>query len=235
MGERCQDALCLRGAGVAGDVLVAALADGAGSAPRGGAGAALAARAAASACCTAIASAGFGAAALADGVDRARQRVVAAAEARGLPVREFATTLILLASDGRRTCVAHVGDGAVVLHDGCGWRAVSWPAQGLHAGSTYFLTDPDPQVRVADVMAPVAGLAAFTDGLERLVLDFASQTPHAPFFDRMLAPVSKLARQGRDPALSAALRDYLGGEAVCARTDDDKTLLLAAPHAGCMP
>jgi hypothetical protein len=59
------------------------------------------------------------------------------------------------------------------------------------------------------------------------VLDFATRTPHAPFFDRMSAPLDRLSAPGRDRGLSQALGAWLGSQAVAARTDDDRTLLLA--------
>jgi hypothetical protein len=70
-----------------------------------------------------------------------------------------------------------------------------------------------------------------TDGMERLVLDFETQSPHGPFFDRIFAPVERSKAVGRDGQLSRSLADYLMGEAINARTDDDKTLVVAARDA----
>lgn len=223
-GERGQDAW--RALPV-GDALVAAAADGAGSAPRGGAGAALAVRAATDAARAALSGA---VADLSDAdaeawVDAARARLTAAAAA---PLRDLAATLIAAAADASGAVVAHVGDGAAVARVDGAWRALSWPEGGDHAGETRFLTDDAPAVRVSRVAGPVTALALLTDGIERLVLDFAAQEPHAPFFERMIAPVAALPQPGRDAALSAKLAAWLGGEAVATRTDDDRTLLLAA-------
>jgi hypothetical protein len=44
----------------------------------------------------------------------------------------------------------------------------------------------------------------------------------------MLPPVRALAKPGLDAVLSGKLEAYLACSAVCARTDDDKTLLLAS-------
>jgi hypothetical protein len=234
-GERGQDALRALAAGPGGAALVAAVADGAGSAPRGGAGAALAVRAAARAARAALAggrpvadlaedeAAGWGLA--------AREALAAAAAARGLPLRDLACTLIVAAVDATGALVAHVGDGAAAARGADGaWVALSWPEGGEHAGETRFLTEDPPALRTARAGGPPAALALLTDGIERLVLDFAARAPHAPFFDRMTGPLAG-AGAGRDAALSAALRLWLGGEGVAARTDDDRTLLLAAPCA----
>jgi serine/threonine protein phosphatase PrpC len=223
-GERCQDAVALGFAGPR--VLIAAVADGAGSAPRGGAGAAVAARAAVAAARAGLAR-GAGLEAAAEWIAEARAAVLAAADAQGLAPRDCAATLALVVSDGGATVAAHVGDGAIAVRGPEGWTALSWPDAGEHAGETRFLTDPEPAVRVARSAGAVGALALLTDGLERLVLDFAARAPHAPFFERMTAPLAALPAPGRDRALSAALGRWLGGEAVAARTDDDRALVLA--------
>jgi hypothetical protein len=229
-GEGGQDALALRQRR---GVLVAALADGAGSAARGGAGAALAVRHVAASACRWLADNPLER--LADDtmtawIMAARARVARAADDGGLIPRDLATTLIFGLSDGRETRIAHIGDGAAVIRDCTGlWKALSWPAGGDYAGSTYFLTDDEPALRLARHAGPVTALALFTDGLERLVLDFAAEAPHGPFFDRVARPLDALTAPGRDAALSKALGAWLGSAGVAARTDDDRTLLLARP------
>jgi hypothetical protein len=232
-GERGQDAFALRQRD---GVLVAAVADGAGSAPRGGAGAALAVRAVTQSALRWLGHKSFDAHTDADietWLIDSRERLAEAAQRAGLTRRDCATTLVLCLSDGRQTVIAHIGDGAAVARDDTGiWHALSWPAGGEHAGSTYFLTDETPALRLTRHAARVTALALFTDGLERLVLDFAAEAPHGPFFDRIAKPLDGLTAPGRDAALSKALSAWLGGEGVAARTDDDRTLILARPVEG---
>ena len=201
--ERGQDAFALRHAD---GVLVAAVADGAGSAPRGGAGSALAVRSMAQSATRWLADSPLDAltdAEVETWVDSTRERLADAAGRNGLALRDCATTLILCLSDGGQTLVAHIGDGAAVARGASGgWQALSWPAGGEHAGSTYFLTDETPALRLTRHTAPVTALALFTDGLERLVLDFAEGTAHGPFFDRIAKPLDSLTTPGRDAALS---------------------------------
>jgi hypothetical protein len=72
---------------------------------------------------------------------------------------------------------------------------------------------------------PVQAVAVMTDGLLRLVLDMNRNQPHRPFFQPLLA----FAAQVSDPGeANAQLTAFLGSERVNARTDDDKTLVLAA-------
>jgi len=48
-----------------------------------------------------------------------------------------------------------------------------------------------------------------------------------PFFDKMFPAVRALPESGLDEKLSEALAKYLDSPAICQRTDDDKTLVLA--------
>ena len=75
----------------------------------------------------------------------------------------------------------------------------------------------------------VRALAASTDGLLRLALRLPGGEPHAPFF-RPLFDFAATSRRGRPGATRA--RTLSGVGAVCARTDDDKTLVLAARGQG---
>jgi hypothetical protein len=66
-----------------------------------------------------------------------------------------------------------------------------------------------------------------TDGLERLALDLHAKRPFTAFFDGISRPLLSSEATGKDQILSTALRSYLAGESICARTDDDKTLVIA--------
>jgi hypothetical protein len=212
--------------------LVAVLCDGAGSAPRGRHGAALVARIV-SLKARAYGEAGVGAlsnALIRSWLAEARLAIGDAAAKRQLAMRDFATTLVCALSDGEETLVAHVGDGAVVVQDAADhqWHVVSWPSHGEYASTTFFITDePEPRLSLHRRVGRLSALVAFTDGVERLALDFAEQRAHAAFFNGIVGPIVASDARGRDGALCAALARYLDGAAVNARTDDDKTLVVA--------
>ena len=105
---------------------------------------------------------------------------------------------------------------------------MTWPAHGEYASTTFFVTDEQPRISIQRRATPISALVAFTDGLERLALDFSATAPHAPFFEGVLAPICQSPVTGRDAKLSQQLARYLDSPAVNARTDDDKTLLIAA-------
>jgi len=160
-------------------------------------------------------------------LDEARDAIGAVAARREVERREFASTLIACFAGAEETLVAHIGDGACVVRTEGQWAAASWPESGEYASTTYFVTDGDlPRLRVSRHKATDA-IALFTDGIERLVLDFSQQSVHAPFFDRFIKPVAESSAKGRDAVLSSALHDYLASASVIDRTDDDKSLILA--------
>lgn len=163
-------------------------------------------------------------------VSEVRSRLFALADARELLPRDFACTLVIVISSGDETVIGHIGDGAVVVRDACdqSWSAVSWPAHGEYASTTHFLIDvPEPRLTLTRHKALIDSVAAFTDGIERLALNFTDNCAHAPFFNGVLAPVEASSASGRDDTLSLKLRSFLNSDAVNSRTDDDKTLVVA--------
>lgn len=166
-----------------------------------------------------------------DWVDLTRDRIAAVAVRRSLRPRDFATTVVMVISNGSSTLALHIGDGAAVgrRENDQDWHALSWPEHGEYASTTYFLTDEGvPQLRISRSDQPIDRLAVFTDGIERLALDFTRNLPHGPFFSGISNPVANSQIQGCDVTLSAMLGKYLMSDAINARTDDDKTLIIAS-------
>lgn len=158
-----------------------------------------------------------------------RVRIRQAADRENAVPREFAATLVGAIVGGSSAIVAHVGDGACVYrHSGSAeWIVASWPAQGEYAATTYFVTDEEVRLVLSPIEGEIEEVAVFTDGLERLVLQFDSRTAFAPFFERVFEPLRRTNLAGRDRSLSRALKEFLDGPPVTDRTDDDKTLILA--------
>jgi hypothetical protein len=150
----------------------------------------------------------------------------------GSPLREYACTLLLAVITPDVAGYGQIGDGGIVIDSGNGLELVFWPEVGEYANMTCFITDEDAleRVRVLVRHAVPDEVALFTDGIQRLALDFKSGAVHAPFFEPMLA----VLRQ-RSPADCAALEmqleAFLDSAKVNSRTDDDKTLVLASRRA----
>lgn len=162
--------------------------------------------------------------------DTTRDLLSAVALRHSRELRDFAATSVSLISTGSQTVIAHVGDGCAVLREANSgrWIAPSWPQHGEYAATTCFVTDAEAhQLRITRVQSGVSAFAVFSDGIERLALDFAAQEPSHKFFDKISAPVGISTNKGRDGNLSRSLKTYLGSPAVNARTDDDKSLVVA--------
>lgn len=141
--------------------------------------------------------------------------------------REYATTLLLVLITAEWYAVAQVGDGAVVIQTiGGELRTVTVAGYGEYINETHFITEPDflhqAHFAIAQHDQELVGVAMMTDGLQRLALIGHENVPFVPFF----APLFDFARS-REASVEE-LVDFLNSEPVCARTDDDKTLLLAA-------
>jgi hypothetical protein len=162
--------------------------------------------------------------------DDTRDWIGAVALRRDRALRDFAATSVFVISTGAETVIAHVGDGCAVLRDedlGI-WVAPSWPHQGEFASTTFFVTDHEGlQLRISRHKSRISAIAVFSDGIERLALDFAARTPSQQFFDSITSPVIASESRGRDAQLSQQLKDYLGSKKINARTDDDKSLVIA--------
>lgn len=216
-----------------GRTLIAVACDGAGSASRGGEGASLVTRR------LSLAAEAHLRTSLdlpsdeivRDWIDSVRDLIAAAAERRELRPRDFATTLVMVIAMPARTLTIHVGDGAAVgrLVDDGRWVALSWPENGEFASTTFFVTDDiEVRLRIERTNYHFDRIALMTDGIERLALDLAGGVPHAPFFQGISEPVARSAITGRDGPLSRKLAQYLSSDAINARTDDDKTLIVAS-------
>lgn len=231
-GSPCQDSHAVRLLGDASaDTFVACIADGAGSAKYSDEGAALA--------CAAVvenAVAFFDAHAGFDGLDvdevlqwceDARRRIKDNADMSGCSTREFATTLCVAIVSPTGSYFFQIGDGAIILGSKGLYGVVFWPQSGEYANSTNFLTAREYRERLEflKVRSDFTDLALFTDGMERLALQFDKQTPHPPFFQ----PLFNALRSSDDvDGLNKDFRAFLRSESVQSRSDDDKTLVLAA-------
>lgn len=210
----------------------AVIADGAGSAKFGGQGASIVCRTFASEARSALRSATR----LPDDetiwawLDIARDRVQLAAKKRELAPRDFASTLVMVMVSPDTIVTAHIGDGAIVVRnrDNAEWSVLSEPHHGEYASTTYFVTDdPQPVMRIGSHRNVFNAVAAFSDGIENLVLDSVTGAASAAFFSPMAKPLDASTATGRDCALSRSLAAFLASDRLNERTDDDKTLVFA--------
>lgn len=222
----CQDAFCFRTFGVTGNWLVIAVADGAGSALFSEIGATIV--------CNEFVQiieqlepdiiysrdhmiALFG---------RVRKTLEEEAQRRNINIRELACTVLLAVLGPDSAFFAQIGDGAIVFRQGIDYRVVFWPESEEYVNVTHFLTDDsfEELVRFEAIKEPIFEVAAFTDGLQRVALDFTVRVAYQAFF----GPLFNELRTITDPELLIEpFRCFLDSDRVNQRTDDDKTLVFA--------
>lgn len=161
-------------------------------------------------------------------VAHVRSCMHARAEAEGAAARDFACTFLGVVSSAIGTVVLQVGDGGIVLDVGNGLEVPVVPMSGEYANMTHFVTDENAISVLATKAypSPASRVAVFSDGLQRLALNMATNTAHEPFF----APFFKVlagSTPEQEDALHGALVRFLSSTSVNERTDDDKTLALA--------
>jgi hypothetical protein len=228
IGAPCQDACqLLRMRFEQEDLLIAAVADGAGSVPHSQIGSSEAVQRVVQL----VSQGGFTPGSLdAQQLKGWYQEVLdhlgGVAKREALPLHELACTLLLAIVWRDGAVLGQIGDGAWVVEKDGTFLAGTWPETGEYANVTVFLTTEGAldHLQFRRLEGKVSGIAGFTDGIQSLALDYAQRVPAARFFNAVLSPL----RDGKDETeLIAPLRLLLSSELISSRTDDDKTLLIA--------
>jgi hypothetical protein len=168
---------------------------------------------------------------IADWTGKFHRTAVGWSRAETARIQDFACTLLAAVVWDDRAVYFQIGDGAIVesrRDEPDRYSVVCWPQQGEYANTTNFLTDADAAEKVfrGEQSGAVSEVAIFTDGIQRLALDFRARSAHAPFFAPLFAWLrSRIGGYSRE--LSDSLAVYLNSEKINSRTDDDKTLILA--------
>ncbi len=72
---------------------------------------------------------------------RVRERLSAEADRHSARLREFACTLLTAIVGEHAAVFSQLGDGAIILPEGDGYRTAFWPQSGEYLNTTNFLTD----------------------------------------------------------------------------------------------
>lgn len=142
---------------------------------------------------------------------------------------DLAATFLLVAVSPNSLTGIQIGDGAVVYNtdDSSKFNLLSLPERGEYLNETTFLTSPDylENIKIVQVEKPIRQIALFSDGLQLLALNLTTEPPipHQPFFEPLFTFLKNV-----DSSIEReqTLIQFLQSERVCARTNDDKTLIL---------
>jgi len=156
----------------------------------------------------------------------ARARLEIEAAQNQIPLRVYATTLIAVVLDGDWLACAQIGDGAVVASLQTGQlELVSAPQNEEYVNVTYPLTMPEMESAAQFLawQADFKAIAMMTDGVQHISIRSADGLPHGPFFEPLFRQLPGVKDWQK---ASQSLADFMASAQICAKTDDDKTLLL---------
>jgi len=233
-GRPCEDAWTVRLHHFRGEPwLILAVSDGAGTAGRAQAGSACAVAAFADAAARCLyTNPGMTADRMRVCLGAARVALAVEAGLAQAPIRDFACTLLGAVIGPGIAAFAQIGDGAIVVSgdEPGSWAWMFEPQKGEYANETSFLTDQEAvaSASIAVMTNPPAEIALFTDGLENLLIRTQPERlVVGQFFDQMFPPVRRANEAGLDETLCDHLAGYLAAPQIAARSDDDRTLILA--------
>ena len=230
-GRPCQDAHSL--AMVSREILVIAVADGAGSASFAEVGSDLAVRTSTAELCRQLAlpDSNLEEASLKTlligTINSVRAALEAEAAERHVPTRELATTLLLVIATPDLVAAAQVGDGAVIVGDKDGEiTGLTLPRLGEYINEVVFVISPNAlqSAQVAIQHGKTPHIAVFSDGLQMLGLEMPNCTPYKGFFSPLFNFISE--KEDELEAISE-MSMFLSSQRVREKTDDDLTLVLA--------
>lgn len=232
----CQDRFACRVIETAtGEVLIAAVADGAGSTTSGQVGAEIACEFFVEQASKFLKSANSSVESLTEEFGKRwivylQEKIAAVALAEEKPWREFASTFVGAVVGRSGAAFYQIGDGAIVYSVSGAAESYCFgiePAESEYVNMTDFITDAaaSQRLRFASVTEAIEDLILFSDGIFAVAVDYQTTKPHEPFLMPMMAPL----RTGKNiDGLNEKLEKFLASPQIDKKTDDDKTIILAS-------
>jgi len=222
-GKPLQDRTCILQEN---DVTAAALADGAGSADWSQEGAHVAVETACNLLCgdfDRLFQAGTPMELRRKILEAVRDAVEQRAGELGVPVSELACTMLVVAVQGDRYLIFHLGDGVIAYQKAGTVRIASIPWNGEFVNSTVFVTSQNAlrHARVYRGTRPeLEGFCLMSDGCEPALYD-KQRNRMAPLLRILFQQVQLMGRQSSSEILNAVMRGL-----IAPRTQDDCSMVL---------
>ncbi|AFY51049.1 hypothetical protein Nos7524_5330 [Nostoc sp. PCC 7524] len=142
-------------------------------------------------------------------------------------VNELACTILVFVATPHWIAAMQIGDGFIVVRSQNSeeYQLLFHPDRGEFANETTFITSANAlqEMQVKVIAGEQAFICASTDGLEKVAIRLHDWKPFPPFFK----PFEEYLQETPNPKEDHKyLDDFLNSERLNARTDDDKTLLL---------
>lgn len=225
-GQHCQDYFAVVGAKARPDRLAIAVADGAGSAPKGAVGAQMAVEFLLGITSSYERSISTITEQSANAwLSSLRNHFQQRASTENADVCDYATTLLFAVLEGSAGYFFQLGDGCWIIETKHGIEAATWPTTGEYVNETVFVTSENAiDLWTHSYHENVLTVLGCTDGLEHLCLDFRLKRPHYPIVKKLFRAVHATSDL---QLVTDQITSLLGSGLVNERTDDDKTLALA--------
>lgn len=141
-------------------------------------------------------------------------------------VNDLACTLLVFVATPEWVAAMQIGDGFIVMgSQNAKYQMLFKPDKGEFFNETTFVTSVNAleEMQVQVISEKQEFICASTDGLEKVAIRFSDWQPFPPFFK----PLEAYLRETEQPENNDQyIIDFLKSGRLNARTDDDKTLLL---------
>jgi serine/threonine protein phosphatase PrpC len=233
----CQDRFACRTVKTAGEgeVLIAVVADGAGSTTDGQIGAEVACQIFAEEVADFLSTKDASLKSLTQEFGRRwisyfQQKIGETAEQNKKELRDYASTLVGAVIGENSAAFYQIGDGGIVFSASGApesYRFAIAPVEAEYVNVTDFVTDETAaeRLRFELVEEKVEDLILFSDGIYAVAVDYQNNQPHEPFLMPMIAPLRNGAAVN---GLNEKLENFLASPKINEKTDDDKTIILAS-------
>lgn len=145
--------------------------------------------------------------------------------------KDLSCTLLAFVATPDWMAAMQIGDGFIVMRSqntNSNYQLLFSPAKGEYANQTTFVTSASAlsELQVKVIPQPPKFIFAATDGLERMAIDFAKQQAYQGFFPPFEKGFEKSIKENRVEEEEQDVYDWLNSEQVNSKTDDDKTILV---------
>lgn len=141
--------------------------------------------------------------------------------------QDLACTLLVFFANYNSICAMQIGDGFIAVRPvDEDLQLLFTPDKGEYINETTFVTSSNAfeEMQVKVLEKSCSFICASTDGLEKVAINFKDWQPFPPFFNPLEEYMKETAETEEDDQY---IIDFLNSERLNARTNDDKTLLLA--------
>lgn len=142
-------------------------------------------------------------------------------------INDLACTLLVFVATPEWVAAMQIGDGFIVMgSQDAEYQMLFKPDKGEFFNETTFVTSANAleEMQVQVISGKQGFICAATDGLEKVAIRFSDWKPHAPFFKPLEAYLQETENPGCDG--DNYIMEFLDSDRLNARTDDDKTLVL---------